>query len=143
MIVAIDNLVAEIDVHCFKYDDVAIGRLATDYLLGKGHRRIAFFQWRSEFATFKDRLRGYIESHKAHGLSSNPDFVFTAPKSLADWHDSLLAPLFRTAKPPCSFNDSLTGMPSLVKPGASPKEKALSTPQVAGVCSAWPISILL
>ena len=67
-LVLIDVCVPKVELNCVRYDDLAIGRMAVDYLIGKGHRRIAFVQWQGEFATVKDRYHGYLESHHAGGI---------------------------------------------------------------------------
>ncbi len=86
-----------------KYDDVGIARLAADYLFEKGHRRIAFLQWQSEFQTVKDRYKGYVESHGSHGAAVNSEYCVTAPQSLQNWDKEIVGRLFRLPQPPTAI----------------------------------------
>jgi LacI family transcriptional regulator len=102
-LVVIDAAVPKVDLNCVKYDDLAIGRMAVDYLIGKGHRKIGFVEWHGEFSTVKDRYRGYVESHSASGIPVSPDYLLKGPASLSDWHETTLAPLFHLPKPPTAI----------------------------------------
>jgi DNA-binding LacI/PurR family transcriptional regulator len=99
-VVAIDCTVPGVPLNSVKYDDVEIARIATDYLLEKGHRRIGFLQFQPEFATVKDRYRGYLESHHAHGVATEDSLLMTISSALAQWDATLLAKLFERAKSP-------------------------------------------
>ena len=92
-----------VDLNCVKYDDIAVGRQAVDYLLGQGHRRIAFLQWQHGFPTVKDRHRGYVEGLVARGIADRPDYLITAPKSLVRWAPDVLRALFRLPEPPTAI----------------------------------------
>jgi len=70
-LVAIDNRVEGVQIHCIKYDDAAAARMAVEYLAGKGHRHIAFVHSQVEFQTVKDRLAGYRETMKRRNLPLN------------------------------------------------------------------------
>jgi len=63
-------------------DDVAGGRLATEYLLGLGHRRIAFVGDRYDdhfgFTSSVDRRTGYLEALAAAGADPPADYVRAA-----------------------------------------------------------------
>ena len=50
-------------------DNVAVGRQATQFLIGRGHKKIAYLSGPAESPANKDRHRGYIESMEANGLS--------------------------------------------------------------------------
>jgi DNA-binding LacI/PurR family transcriptional regulator len=102
-LVLIDMAVPNVELNCVKYDDVAVGRMAVDYLIGKGHRRIGFVDSLSEFSTVKDRYRGYVEGHSAAGIQVSPAYLLHGPVSWADWHEGTLAPLFQTRKPPTAI----------------------------------------
>jgi DNA-binding LacI/PurR family transcriptional regulator len=101
--VAIDCQAPGVDLNCVKYDDVGIARLAADYLFDKGHRRIAFLEWQSEFQTVKDRYQGYLESHASHGAVVDPDYVVMAPKSLENWDKAVLGRLMSLPAPPSAI----------------------------------------
>ena len=56
-------------------DDGAAARHAVDYLAGLGPRRIAFVQGNAEYAASEDRLRGFRNAIRAHGLTLEPGYV--------------------------------------------------------------------
>ncbi len=102
-VVAIDAEVPGMDLNSVKYDDVLIARLATDYLFDKGHKRIAFLQWQSEFQTVKDRYEGYLQSHGSHNAAVNREYCVTAPSSLENWDKAALGELLSLKKPPTAI----------------------------------------
>jgi len=57
-------------------DNVAIGRIATEYLLDRGHTRIGILTGQSEdplhFTVPNDRAEGYRQMLKSHGLDPDP-----------------------------------------------------------------------
>ncbi len=74
-IVAIDALPPRLNLNSVRYDNVAIGRMAVDYLIGKGHRRITFLQSLPEFDSVRSRHQGYVEGHKAAGIPVDPRYL--------------------------------------------------------------------
>jgi DNA-binding LacI/PurR family transcriptional regulator len=80
-------------VPCVKFDDRKAGRLATDYLLDKGHRRIAFVDWHTEFQTVRDRYQGYLESHAERNLKALSAHHLKLPLSLGETNEKLRAVL--------------------------------------------------
>lgn len=101
MVAAMDR-VPGTRIPCVKYDDVMAGRMATDYLLGRGHRHILFAGWHTEFQTVKDRYQGYVESHTGSGLQLRPDLRLQLPKSLSQARDTLAGTL-RIDRPPTAL----------------------------------------
>lgn len=62
----------------FPYVDIdgAMGlRLATEHLLGRGHRRIAVLAWPKTSRTGNDRLSGYLEALRSASLEVMPDLI--------------------------------------------------------------------
>jgi LacI family transcriptional regulator len=102
-IVTIDAQVPGVPLNSVTYDDVGIARLAVDYLFEKGHRRIAFLQWQSEFQTVKDRHEGYLESHRSHKTAVNSEYCVTAPQSLENWDKDVLGRLMELKQPPTAI----------------------------------------
>jgi DNA-binding LacI/PurR family transcriptional regulator len=47
-------------------------RLLTEHLLERGHRRIAFVSTRAPWPMVEERLRGYREALRAHGVGADP-----------------------------------------------------------------------
>ena len=60
-------------------DDEAGGRLATEHLLGLGHRRILFLNGPSEISSAEERLRGYKRALSAARVPFSPDLVREVP----------------------------------------------------------------
>ncbi|NLG83829.1 MAG: LacI family transcriptional regulator [Firmicutes bacterium] len=57
-------------------DDEAVGRLATEHLIDRGHRRILFMNSRGN-SSAELRQRGYEQSLAAHGISPEPSLIRT------------------------------------------------------------------
>lgn len=66
--------------HYVDVDNIAAGRDATDYLISRGHRRIATITGPLTMAAAVDRLQGYRTALKAAGLPEGPgvDGEFTS-----------------------------------------------------------------
>jgi LacI family transcriptional regulator len=56
-------------------DSLTGARLATEYLLGLGHRRIGFVGGRADLESARRREQGYREAHGSFGLAVDPDLV--------------------------------------------------------------------
>lgn len=91
---------------CVISDGVGGMAEATRYLLGLGHRRIAFLQDAADVPTFRDRLRGFVCAHFEAGLSVDPARVLTANAAALP---GVLGPLLKSAERPTALvaaNDS-------------------------------------
>lgn len=77
-VVLIDSYVSDDAFHTIGIEDKAGARLATEYLLGKGHRQIAFISGslREYGVTFK-RFEGYQEALKGAGIPLDAENVFS------------------------------------------------------------------
>lgn len=62
-------------LHSLSFDNFNGAKLATEFLIEKGHRRIAFIQGDPAHADAMDRLRGYRAALDAAGLDYNPALV--------------------------------------------------------------------
>ncbi len=91
-------------------DDVAGGRLATEYLLSLGHRRIGFIgdtmhgaqatgRLRLGFVSSQRRLMGYRQALSAAGLDTDPDQERRGPHGPAN-AEALACELLALAAPP-------------------------------------------
>jgi DNA-binding LacI/PurR family transcriptional regulator len=58
-----------------KVDEVTGGRLATEHLLGLGHRRIAIIHGPVVRSTGAERLQGYLDALRAAGLQPDPALI--------------------------------------------------------------------
>ncbi len=56
-------------------DNVGASRMATEYLIQQGHRRIAYIGGPAGLTVTRDRLQGYREALEAHGLCYDPNYV--------------------------------------------------------------------
>ncbi len=70
--VLLDMYVEGLGYDVVKLDNVAATRLATEHLIGLGHRRIAVLTGIAGLATSADRLEGYLAAHRAAGLEIHP-----------------------------------------------------------------------
>lgn len=67
-VVLMDRLLPDLACHCVGVDNYQAAFRATDYLIGCGHRRIACIQRLPHAWINEERVRGYRDAHKAHGL---------------------------------------------------------------------------
>ncbi len=64
-------------------DDEAVGRLATEHLIARGHRRILFLN-SSRNSSAELRQRGYEASLRSHGIPGDPALVRVVPGGQAE-----------------------------------------------------------
>jgi LacI family transcriptional regulator len=98
-LVFVDRPPAFIDADCVLSDNAGGGAAATEHLIASGHRRIAFLGDHERIFTAAERLRGYRETLRAHGIGYDAGLVRT------ELHDSAaasaaLAELFAAPEPP-------------------------------------------
>jgi LacI family transcriptional regulator, galactose operon repressor len=70
--VLVDRTIDGLDVPSVTTDSVAGMGLAVDYLVGRGHRQIAYLGGPTHVSTFRDRLRGFREAVARQGLQPGP-----------------------------------------------------------------------
>jgi LacI family transcriptional regulator len=70
--VLVDRTIDGLDVPSVVTDSVAGMSLAVDYLVGRGHRQIAYLGGPTHVSTFRDRLRGFREAVDRQGLRPGP-----------------------------------------------------------------------
>lgn len=90
-------------------DEVGGGRLATELLLSKGHRRIGFLNNSDPIPATRGRLAGYRQALAAHGVDFDPALV---GENLSDSRGGYAAALqvMAQAQPPTAlfcFNDRM------------------------------------
>lgn len=76
--------------------------LATDYLVQKGHRRIALITGPTGVSTAEERLSGYLETLNNHGISVVPELVLRGPFT-ADHGFSATKRLLALSSPPTAI----------------------------------------
>jgi DNA-binding LacI/PurR family transcriptional regulator len=74
-LVLFDRELPRVSVDTVKVDSVLGGRLATEYLLSLGHRRIAIIHGPVVRSTGAERLRGYLLALRAAGLRPEPALI--------------------------------------------------------------------
>ena len=70
-------------------DEVQGGRTATDILIEKGHRRIAFINTTTPAPARDGRLKGYREALESAGIAFDPDLVFDAVPDQEGGYDTV------------------------------------------------------
>lgn len=88
-------------------DNVAGAHMAVEYLLGLGHRRIAFLAGLENITTRCERVEGYQAALRAAGIMPDPTLIIEAPPTRAGGAASLAAALARPTPPTAAlaFND--------------------------------------
>jgi LacI family transcriptional regulator len=128
--ILLDSFVDGLPYDVIKLDNVAAGRLATEYLIGLGHVRIAATKGRDNVATGADRLRGYYEAHAAHGVAVDESLVVEGRFDQTVAHDSMIRRMVQPDPPTAIF--TLSNMMTLgVLMGL--KELGLSVPNDVSV----------
>lgn len=67
-LVLADRRVAGFEADCVRFDDVAGGRMVTEHLIARGHRRIGFLADEAFAETVQHRWRGYAMALEAAGI---------------------------------------------------------------------------
>jgi len=100
----------DLDCPCVKLDDEAGGRLATDHLLERGHRRIAGF-FKTDDLQGVHRMKGFVRAFRDRGLAVDPDdIVRYSTEEREERPRSALRELLRRPEPPTAivcYNDEL------------------------------------
>lgn len=97
--VLLDMFVEGLPYNVIKTDNVEAGRLATDHLLGMGHRRIGIIAGIAGLATSDDRLEGYRKAHAQHGIAVEPGLQVAGNFDQAQAHDRAIDMLQRHERP--------------------------------------------
>lgn len=93
-------------------DNRVAARLATEHLLGLGHRRIGMVSWPiADLSNRQERLSGYLDALRAAGIARAPSLIRFARESWDDGVRQTLA-LFAGDDPPTAVF-SATGMLNL------------------------------
>ncbi len=101
--ILLDSFVLGLPYDVVKLDNVTAGRLATEHLIGLGHRRIAVTTGRPNIVTGEDRVRGYLDAHAAHGIPVDPALQIEGRFDQAVAHDATLKLMRSAAAPPTAI----------------------------------------
>jgi LacI family transcriptional regulator len=100
--VLLDSYVDGMPYDVVKLDNVEAGRLATDHLLQRGHRRIAVTTGRPNIATGADRLEGYTRAHKKQKVRVDRSLFLSGNFRREDAYLSTLE-IMRRPQPPTAI----------------------------------------
>lgn len=90
-------------VNCVLSDDLSGARLATEYLVRLGHRRIGLVTARAELLMVQDRIAGYQSVLRAAGLEVDPDLVRIAAGFTQREGELAVLALLSQAEPPTAI----------------------------------------
>jgi len=89
--ILLDSFIEGLPYDVVKLDNIAAGRIATEHLIGLGHRRIAVTVGRDNIVTGEHRLEGYRQAFAAHGLPIEQDLLLDGRFDQSVAHDSVFA----------------------------------------------------
>ena len=70
----VNRFLHSVDTDVVTVDNYRCGYLATEYLIGRGHRRIAHIAGPATSVTCRDRMQGYLDAMREHGISIDKSF---------------------------------------------------------------------
>lgn len=88
--VVVDRAVAGLDADLVRLDNTGGARLATEHLLGLGHRHIACLAGPLAFEVSRARVAGWREALAAAGITPAPGWLVEGPYSPAQGHAATL-----------------------------------------------------
>ena len=78
--VMLDIKQKQLETNCVYVDQEVGGYTAIKYLIGKGHKRIAFFAGPKTLSSSEQAIQGYLKAHKRHGVAVDEDLIFRIPQ---------------------------------------------------------------
>jgi DNA-binding LacI/PurR family transcriptional regulator len=100
--VLLDSFVEGLPYDVIKLDNVAAGQIATEYLIGLGHTRIAATVGRDNIVTGEDRLKGYLQAHANNGLAVDKSLMISGKFDQTLAHDNTVRRM-RQPDPPTAI----------------------------------------
>ncbi len=97
--VLLDMYVEGLSFDVIKTDNIEAGRLATEHLLGLGHRRVGVIVGIPGLATSDDRYAGYLKAHADRQLTPDPSLMLPGDFDQQRAHDAALTLLKRKEMP--------------------------------------------
>jgi LacI family transcriptional regulator len=91
-------------------DSVAGARLLTEHLITLGHQRIAMINGPSSISSARDRLRGFVETLRAHGIEPDPQLIIESNYKRSGGYRAIQQLLALPGQPPTALfagNNSL------------------------------------
>ena len=80
-IIFVNRFLRSVDTDVVTVDNYRCGYLATEYLIQRGHRRIAHIAGPSTSVTCRDRTQGYIDAMREHGIKIDKSYLFYGDRS--------------------------------------------------------------
>lgn len=74
--IVINNYISDLEVNCITIDNVGGAKLAVDYLISLGHRRIAHITGDLVNQAACQRLEGYKQTLEKNNISVRPEYIF-------------------------------------------------------------------
>lgn len=103
-VIAIEDPCVGVPFPTIKYNDTAGAAEAVRYLIGQGHKRIAFCAASMQVGTVRDRHQGYLEAHIQAGISLDKRLILAdSKKDFSSWDCSRLIARLRGANPPTAL----------------------------------------
>ena len=105
--VLVDRFFPGYDFASVRTDDHKVGRIATKYLIGLGHRRIAYIGDRGGYQSDTERLAGYREALSQAGIRFAPELAVEG-NGLPSGAIEAMSKLLQSGDPPtavCCYND--------------------------------------
>ena len=78
--VVVDRPIVGDDYELVAIDNYQAAKDATEYLIACGHRKIAFFGWRSPLTTITERIEGFRDALLAAGIEPDPSNIIEVPR---------------------------------------------------------------
>lgn len=75
-IVFVDQYVPGVDCEFFLVNNRQISKQAVELLMNSGHRDIAIVAAKEGLYTSDERIKGYCDTYREHGVEVNPDLIF-------------------------------------------------------------------
>lgn len=113
--VMIDRLVENVACDSILVDNKGGARNAIDYLVASGHKRIAFLGDETRIFTAQERLTGYRQSLKSHGIMAEDQLIEVSASTTKHAIDATVRLFSRTPAPTAIFTvDSLMTTGALI-----------------------------
>ena len=111
-------------------DNVAVGFMATEHLIARGHRRIALINGSRDQVVSVDRRQGYVEAMRHAGIATRPEYEVDGGFSLQGGRGAMER-LLALAEPPTAVFaiDDLMALGALI----ALRERGMATGTVAVV----------
>ena len=75
-IIFVNRFLHSLDTDVVTVDNYRCGYLATEYLIERGHRRIAHIAGPGTSVTCRDRTQGYLDAMREHGIKIDRSYLF-------------------------------------------------------------------